>query len=130
MVAPRSSAMLSKAEQYRANAETCRGMAERLAREEDKAVWLDLAESWLLLIHPDEDASEDQSRLTKNSANPEDLQRHLFDPFVTTKPGGKGLGLALVAKIVGEHGGVIEFTSEPRRTSFSVRLPMARAAES
>jgi two-component system nitrogen regulation sensor histidine kinase GlnL len=60
---------------------------------------------------------------------PEDLQRHLFDPFVTTKPGGKGLGLALVAKIVGEHGGVIEFASEPRRTSFSVRLPTARAAE-
>jgi two-component system nitrogen regulation sensor histidine kinase GlnL len=60
---------------------------------------------------------------------PEDLQRHLFDPFVTTKPGGKGLGLALVAKIVGEHGGVIEFASEPRRTSFSVRLPMARATE-
>jgi len=58
---------------------------------------------------------------------PEDLQRHLFDPFVTTKPGGKGLGLALVAKIVGEHGGVIEFATEPRRTSFSVRLPMARA---
>jgi len=61
---------------------------------------------------------------------PEDLQRHLFDPFVTTKPGGKGLGLALVAKIVGEHGGVIEFASEPRRTSFSVRLPTARATES
>jgi two-component system, NtrC family, nitrogen regulation sensor histidine kinase GlnL len=59
----------------------------------------------------------------------EDLQRHLFDPFVTTKPGGKGLGLALVAKIVGEHGGVIEFAGEPRRTCFSVRLPMARVTD-
>ncbi len=68
--------MLSKAEQYRANAETCRGMAERLAREEDKAVWLDLAESWLLLIHPDEGAAEDQQRLARNSASSEDLQRH------------------------------------------------------
>ncbi len=56
---------------------------------------------------------------------PEDLRPHLFDPFVTTKAGGSGLGLALVAKIIGDHGGIIEFHSEPRRTSFRVMLPMA-----
>ena len=60
---------------------------------------------------------------------PEDLQVHLFDPFVTTKSGGKGLGLALVAKIVGDHGGVIEFDSEPRRTRFRIMLPKADANE-
>ena len=56
---------------------------------------------------------------------PTDLMPHLFDPFVTTKHNGTGLGLALVAKVIGDHGGVIEFESQPRRTVFRVSLPMA-----
>ena len=55
---------------------------------------------------------------------PEDLQEHLFDPFVTTKKNGTGLGLALVAKVIGDHGGVIECRSRPRRTIFKTWLPM------
>jgi two-component system nitrogen regulation sensor histidine kinase GlnL len=52
------------------------------------------------------------------------MKEHLFDPFVTTKPYGTGLGLALVAKIINDHGGIIEFDSEPKRTTFRVLLPM------
>jgi two-component system, NtrC family, nitrogen regulation sensor histidine kinase GlnL len=55
---------------------------------------------------------------------PEDLVQHLFDPFVTTKPSGSGLGLALVAKIIGDHGGVIECESQARHTVFRVLMPM------
>jgi two-component system nitrogen regulation sensor histidine kinase GlnL len=52
------------------------------------------------------------------------MKAHLFDPFVTSKRTGTGLGLAMVAKIVGDHGGIIEFDTEPRRTVFRVMLPL------
>ena len=60
---------------------------------------------------------------------PDDLLPHLFDPFVTTKPTGSGLGLALVAKIIGDHGGIIECESQPRHTIFRVLMPMFTNAE-
>ncbi|GGE45440.1 PAS domain-containing sensor histidine kinase [Agaricicola taiwanensis] len=55
---------------------------------------------------------------------PDDLLPHLFDPFVTTKPSGTGLGLALVAKIIRDHGGVIECDNQPRRTTFRILMPI------
>ncbi len=57
---------------------------------------------------------------------PADIEEHLFDPFVSTKVNGTGLGLALVAKIVGDHGGTIECSSEKGLTAFRTRLPILR----
>jgi two-component system nitrogen regulation sensor histidine kinase GlnL len=59
----------------------------------------------------------------------EDIRPHLFEPFVSTKASGSGLGLALVAKIVGDHGGLIEVNSRPGRTEFRLHLPVLNEEE-
>jgi two-component system, NtrC family, nitrogen regulation sensor histidine kinase GlnL len=59
----------------------------------------------------------------------DDILPILFDPFITTKQNGSGLGLALVAKIVGEHGGVIECDSTPRGTTFRILMPAWKGGE-
>ena len=55
---------------------------------------------------------------------PADVTANLFDPFVTSKSDGTGLGLALVAKVMGDHGGIVEFDSSDQGTEFRLRLPM------
>ena len=58
---------------------------------------------------------------------PAELRDRIFRPFVTSKPGGHGLGLATARKIVLAHGGSIDVQSEPQRgTKFTIRLPIPK----
>ena len=54
---------------------------------------------------------------------PDDIRSFLFDPFVTTKANGTGLGLALVAKTIKDHGGIIEYERLNERSVFKLLLP-------
>ena len=63
-------------------------------------------------------------RITDNGPGiPQELQDQIFQPFVTTKPAGQGLGLALVSKVAQAHGGLVEVHSRPGKTTFSLLLP-------
>ena len=55
---------------------------------------------------------------------PADILEDIYDPFVSTKVNGSGLGLSLVSKVLADHGGVIECTSEAGRTEFRILLPV------
>ena len=61
---------------------------------------------------------------------PKEIEDCLFDPFVTSKTNGSGLGLALVAKLIGDHGGVIEFDTSGRHTVFRVMMPTSDQSHS
>jgi two-component system nitrogen regulation sensor histidine kinase GlnL len=61
---------------------------------------------------------------------PENLRDRIFQPFVTSKANGQGLGLALISKIIEDHGGLIEMSSEPGKTVFSFMLPVNSNTES
>lgn len=53
-----------------------------------------------------------------------ELIDQVFQPFVSTKKDGQGLGLALVSKVAAAHGGVVEVRSRPGKTQFSLLLPV------
>ena len=54
---------------------------------------------------------------------PANILRRAFEPYVTTKPSGTGLGLAMVKKIVDEHQGAVSVTSSDRGATSTVRIP-------
>jgi two-component system nitrogen regulation sensor histidine kinase GlnL len=55
---------------------------------------------------------------------PEHLRSSIFYPLVTGRTNGTGLGLAVAQELVTRNGGIIEFESEPRRTVFTLLLPL------
>ncbi len=59
---------------------------------------------------------------------PAEIVEHLFEPFVSSKASGRGLGLALVDKLVRDNGGIVQFSREgdPERSVFRLLLPRAR----
>jgi two-component system nitrogen regulation sensor histidine kinase GlnL len=58
---------------------------------------------------------------------PDHIKGDIFDPFVSGRENGTGLGLALVSKIISEHDGWISVDSVPGRTVFRISLPRAPA---
>ena len=56
---------------------------------------------------------------------PPDIAADIFEPFVSGRENGTGLGLALVSKIISDHDGWISVDSVPGRTVFRISLPLA-----
>jgi nitrogen fixation/metabolism regulation signal transduction histidine kinase len=77
------------------------------------------------------EAADDTVRfsITDNGTGfPENLMKRVFEPYVTTKPKGTGLGLVIVKKIVEEHGGEVTIANvAPRGARVTILLPTAAA---
>ena len=55
---------------------------------------------------------------------PDELRDNVFDPFVSGRSGGSGLGLTMVASVIADHGGMMEFDSAPGQTAFRFNFPV------
>ena len=92
-----------------------------IATQYEHGLWMRIANSRERVELPITVLVEDNG----GGVRPEVL-RELFEPFVSTKQNGTGLGLAMVAKIVGDHGGLVEVENGARGAIFRVRLPAWR----
>lgn len=64
------------------------------------------------------------SIIDNGSGVPDQIKDDIFDPFVSSKTVGSGLGLSLISKIISDHGGVIEYSRVQEKSVFSVLLPI------
>ena len=55
---------------------------------------------------------------------PEEMQQRIFYPMVTSRAEGTGVGLSIAQSLISRHGGLIECTSEPGETRFTILLPI------
>ncbi len=60
---------------------------------------------------------------------PPEIADDIFEPFISGRENGTGLGLALVSKIIADHGGLVSVKSRPGRTAFRISLPLAPKGE-
>jgi two-component system phosphate regulon sensor histidine kinase PhoR len=83
-------------------------------------------------VDADEDGSLDALKIViadTGRGMPEHVKRRLFDDPISTKPGGTGLGMRIVKKVIDAHGGQITVESEEGRgTTFTLLLPPRQAA--
>ena len=84
-----------------------------------------------IVVHSELGANAVRFSVTDNGTGfPENLMKRAFEPYVTTKPKGTGLGLVIVKKIVEEHGGDVTIANVvPRGARVTITLPTAAAYE-
>lgn len=71
-----------------------------------------------------------QIEITDDGAGiPQELQEIIFEPFISSKSSGSGLGLAMVASVISDHGGMVSARSQPGDTSITINLPLRTASQ-
>src|SRR2546423_12336450 len=78
----------------------------------------------ITLLRPRHSLALELQRADDGRGVPEEIQDRIFNPLVSGREGGTGLGLSLAQTFVQYHQGVIEFESRPGRTTFRILLPL------